>query len=199
VPRCYHCPMRRIPVIATLTLFIVALAACGGGQPATTTVPTPGLGISLHDAEQFFNQRGGGEWRAGQYTGGQVGYAAGNANGHYCPSELSGRAKDLNHIYVGCLNEAQAEVTPEEAATVIQATVHRVVPAATNWAQEATASLTSSSSSAGSVRTTISGSTYLSITRAQSGLVLVIEPEVQATGQRLPGTPGATSTTSTTS
>jgi hypothetical protein len=190
--------MRRIPVIATLMLLMVALAACGGG-PATTTIPTLGIGISLHEAEQFFNQQGGGGWIPGEYTGGKVGYAGGNATGHFCPTQLNGPVKDLNHIYVGCVNEAVAKVTPEEAEAVIQATVHRVVPGATDWARETMASLSSSSSSATSIRTKIFGPTYLSITGMPTGAVLVIEPEISATGQRLPGTPGATSTTSTTS
>src|SRR5271163_31484 len=157
--------MRRIPVIVTLLLFIVALAACGGGPATTTTIPTPGLGISLHDAEQFFNQQGGGEWRPGEYTGGIVGYSAGNASGHFCPAQLNGRAIDLNHIYVACLNEPPAKATPEETAAVIGATVHRVVPGATDWARETAASLSSSTSSATSIGTKISGPTYLSITQ----------------------------------
>ena len=190
--------MRRIPVVATLLLFIVALAACGGG-PATKTIPTLGLGVSLHEAEHFFNQQGGGEWRAGEYTGGVVGYAAGNASGHFCPAQLNGETKNLNHIYVACLNEADATATPQETAAVIEATVHRVVPAATDWARETMASLTSSPSSATSIRSKISGPTYLSITQTDQGTVLVIEPEILATGQRQPGTPGAASTTSTTS
>jgi hypothetical protein len=187
--------MRRAPVIATLLLLVGALAACGSG-PATKTIPTPGLGISLHEAERFFNQQGGGGWRTGQYTGGTVGYAAGNASGHFCPTQLSGRARELNRFYVGCLNEAVAQVTPEEAAAVIEATVHRVVPAATGWARDTTASFNSSSSSAMPVSTKISGSTYLSITQAQGGMVLAIEPKVLAAAQRLPGTPKATTTTS---
>ena len=191
--------VRRIPVISTLMLLIVALAACGGGPATTTTIPTLGLGISLHDAEQFFNQQGGKGWIPGEYTGGEVGYAAGNATGHFCPTQLSGPVKNLNHIYVGCLNEAGSTATPEEVAAIIQATVHRVVPGATDWARETMASLSTSSSSATSTRTKISGPTYLSIAQTQEGVVLVIEPEVLAKGQRLPGTPGATSTTSTTS
>ena len=139
--------MRRIPVIATLMLLIVTLAACGGG-PATTTIPTIGLGVSLHEAEQFFNQQGGGGWIPGEYTGGEIGYAGGNATGRYCPAQLSGQVKELNHIYVACLNTPATKVTPEETAAVIQATVHRFVPGATDWARETMASLSSSSSSA---------------------------------------------------
>jgi hypothetical protein len=194
--------MRRVPVIATLLLFIVALTACGGGPgTTTTTIPTLGLGISLHDAKQFFNHQGGGDWKLGEYTGGEVGYAAGNASGHFCPTQLNGRTIDLNHIYVACLNEAGVgtRATPEEAAAVVEATIHRVVPGATEWARKTLASSGSSSSSDGSIRTKISGPTYLSITQGGEGMVLVIEPEINAAGQRLPGTPGATSTTSTTS
>src|ERR1700728_3416595 len=61
-------PMRRIPVIATLMLLLVALAACGGGPATTTMIPTLGLGISLHEAEQFFDQQGGGGGIPGEYT-----------------------------------------------------------------------------------------------------------------------------------
>jgi hypothetical protein len=190
--------MRRIPVIATLMLLIVTLAACGGG-PATTTIPTIGLGVSLHEAEHFFNQQGGGGWIPGEYTGGEIGYAGGNLTGRYCPAQLSGQVKELNHIYVACLNTPATKVTPEETAEVIQATVHRFVPGATDWARETVASLSSSSSSATPTHTKISGSTYLSISQTQPGVILEIEPELLAKGQRLPGTPGATSTTSTTS
>ena len=186
--------MRRIPVIATLMFLIVVVAACGGG-PATTTIPTIGLGVSLHDAEHFFNLQGGGGWIPGEYTGGEIGYAGGNATGRYCPAQLSGQVKELNHIYVACLNVTATKVTPEETAAVIQATVHRFVPAATDWARETMASLSSSSSSATSTRTKISGSTYLSISQSQPGVVLEIEPVLLAKGQRLPGTPRATSTT----
>jgi hypothetical protein len=188
--------MRRAPVLATLLLFVVALAACGG-SPATITIPTPGLGISLHEAEQFFNKQGGGGWKFGEYTGGTVGYAAGNASGQFCPTQLSGRTKELNRIYVGCESEELAEVTPQEAAAVIEATVHRVVPAATGWAREATASLTTTSSSATPESTKTYGPTYLSITQAPAGgMLLTIEPKVVATAQRLPGTSQAASTTS---
>jgi hypothetical protein len=189
--------MRRIPAIATFMLLVVALAACGG-SPATTTIPTLGLGISLHHAEQFFNQQGGGGWIPGEVTGGEIGYAAGNAAGRYCPAQLSGEVGNLNHIYVACLNQAVAKATPEEAAAIIEATVHRVVPGATDWARETMATLSSSSSTATSTYTKISGPTYLSISQSPPGLVLEIEPELNAKGERLPGTPGATSTTNTT-
>jgi hypothetical protein len=185
-------PMRRIPAIAMSMLLFGALAACGGGQPAT--IPALGLGISLHDAEKLFRQLGGEGWTLGAYTGGHVGYAGGNASGHFCPTQLSGPVRNLNHIYVGCLNEAVAPVTPEETAAVIEATVHRVVPDATDWARQTMTSLNSSSSTT-SVHTKISGPNYLSISKSPAGVVLVIEPLISAEGQRLPGTPGATSTT----
>ncbi len=160
----------------------VLLAACSS-TPETTTIPTPNLGVSLHEAEQFFKGMGGGGWKYGAITGGIVGYASGDGQAYYCDVQLSGRVVALNNLFVGCLPSGASKSTPQQAAKVINATVHRFVPDASKWAQETTAGLTANPSSVLSSDHKIVNSTYVEIQHSSAGASLVIEPEIIAKAQ----------------
>ena len=161
------------------------LAACSS-TPETKTIPTPNLGVSLHEAEQFFKGMGGGGWKYGEYTGGVVGYAAGDAQGYYCEVQLSGRAAALNNVFVACLPSGSSKSTPQQAAKVFNTTVHRFVPDAYKWAQETTAGLTANPSSVLSTDHKVVNSTHVEIQQSSEGATLVIEPEVTAKAQPAP-------------
>lgn len=174
--------MRRAPITAaSLVSLTVLLAACSG--PSAKPIPIPNLGVSLRQAQHFFNGMGGGGWKPGALTGGVVGYAAGDGQGHYCDVQLSGRVVALNYVLVGCLPSGASKSTPQQAATVIDATVHRFAPAASKWAQDVTAGLVANPSGAASSHRKTVGSTSVEIQQSPAGATVVIQPEVIAKAQ----------------
>jgi hypothetical protein len=183
--------MRRVSITAaSLVSLTLLLAACGSGSgsgsgspPTTKPIPTPNIGVSLNAAKKFFNGMGGGKWTIGEITGGLVGYASGDAQGYHCDVELSGQVFALNRVLVGCLPTGPSASTPQQATEVFNATVHRFVPGASQWAQETTTALTANPSSAQSTETKVVNSTSVEIQASPSGATLVIEPEVIAKAQ----------------
>lgn len=191
-PRPTRCPLlvssavRRISITASLVTLTLLFAACSS-SPQTKAIPSPNLGVSLHEAEKFFNGMGGGGWRYGEYTGGVVGYAAGDGHAYYCDVLLSGRLVALNRVFVGCAPDGPNKSTPQQAAKVFDATVHRFAPDASQWAEEITAGLTANPSSAVSNQQKIVNSKSVDIQQSSSGATLTIEPEVLAKEQPAPG------------
>lgn len=159
------------------------VAACSSPPPENKTVPTPNLGVSLHEAERFFNGMGGGGWKVGQYTGGEVGYASGNGDEYVCDVLLSGRVVALNRVYVGCSPDGPIKSTAQQAAEVFNATIHRFAPDASKWAAQTTAGLTANPSSVVSNQHKIVNSTFVEIQQSSAGATLVIEPEIIAKAQ----------------
>ena len=129
---------------------------------------------------------GGGGWTVGAFTGGVIGYASGDGQTHHCDVQLSGRAVALNHVFVACLPSGAGKSTPQQAAEVINATVHRFVPGASKWAEETTAGLIANPSGVASSHHKIVNSTFVEIQQSPQGATLVIEPEIIAKGQPPP-------------
>jgi len=64
-----------------------------------------------------------------------VGYGAGNGQGgHACPTLIGGKTNNVNHILVSCRLTGALGTTPQQAASLLESTVHRFVPGASAWA-----------------------------------------------------------------
>jgi hypothetical protein len=113
-----------------------------------------------------------------------IGYASGDESGYHCDVQLGGRVAALNRVFVSCLPSGPSMATPQQAAQVFNATVHRFVPGATRWAQETTAGMVANPSSVSSGDHKIVNSTSVEIQGSSSeGATLVIEPESIAKAQ----------------
>jgi hypothetical protein len=159
------------------------LAACSSSPPATKPIPTPSLGVDLDAAQKFFNGMGGGGWRVGALIGGVIGYASGDESGYHCDVQLGGRVSALNRVFVACMSGGPSSATPQQAAQVFNATVHRFVPGATRWAQETTAGMVANAPSGNSGHHKIVNSTSVEIQGSSEAAQLVIEPESTAKAQ----------------
>jgi hypothetical protein len=180
--------MRRVSITAApLVSLTLLLAACSSSPPETKPIPIPHLGVSLTAAQRFFNGMGGGGWTIGRITGGVVGRASGDEHGYHCDVQLAGPIVALNRVFVSCLSSGPSMATPQQAAEVFNATVHRFAPRASNWAQETTAGMIANPSSVDSGEQTVVNSTSLEIQGSSVGATLVIEPEATAKAQ--PGSP----------
>jgi hypothetical protein len=123
--------MRRYWVFAGLFAAGLTLAACSSGPP-----PPAGLGVSSKQVVHFFSTLGGDGWKLTMY-GGAVGFAGGDAGGHYCPTVLLGSRENVTHINVICWhNGSTYSSTPQQSAGIITATVNRFAPGASKWAEK---------------------------------------------------------------
>lgn len=82
---------------ASLVSLTLLLAACSS-TPQPTAIPNLSIGVSLHEAQKFFNGMGGGGWKVGSITGGVIGYASGDGRVYHCVVQLGGRAVALNRV-----------------------------------------------------------------------------------------------------
>jgi hypothetical protein len=177
------------------------LAACSSSPDATRHSPgNPGIGASLAQVQNFFEKQGGGNFHVGQFTGGLVGYAVNNANGQ-CPVSLSGITTNINNIRLFCNLAGPVSTNPQQAQSIITATVDRFAPQASSWIRtELQTDLASSSNTTRNSKKK-AGSNAVLLTRApgQSGQVtLVIEPyqlSLPPPGQTTTTTPQTTTTT----
>jgi hypothetical protein len=176
--------MRRVSITAaSLVSLTLLLAACSSSPPATKPIPTPNLGVDLDAAQKFFNGMGGGGWKVGALIGGVIGYASGDENGYHCEVQLAGRVVALNRVFVSCLPSGPSMATPQQAAQVFNATVHRFAPGASRWAQETTAGMVANPSSVEPGDHKTVNSTFVEIQGSSVGATLVIEPEATAKAQ----------------
>jgi hypothetical protein len=183
-------------VLAALAGIAVVLTACGSSSPTAKTIREPGVGANLRQVQAFFGSQGGGHWQAGSITGGIVGYAVFHGLTAACPVSLSGTVYNITNINLFCRFGGAITSNPQQARSIITATVHRFAPGATDWVgPQLDAALAPNTTAAQNAKKRANGNAVL-FTRApgQNGAVtLIIEPYALSLGP--PSGPTTTTTT----
>lgn len=169
----------------------VLLAACGSSPTTPRVVPTPNIGASLAAVEHFFDSQGGGNWQAGEYTGGIVGYAA---KGDACPVSLGGTVKKLNEIHLFCSLSGFDPKNLAQFEAIYTKTVDRFAPGASDWVRGQVATMAESDTKKTMTAKKVVGKTAVTLIR-DAGLGGQLELYIQPEALTLPP-PGATTTTS---
>ncbi len=159
---------RRLLAIATLA---VLLGACST-QALPPSPPPPTLGVKVGAVKTFFESHGGGHWTVGQLTGGEVGYAAGNAQGQYCPMLIDGA--EVSEILITCRLNGPSSSTPQEVTAVVQGAIDHFVPGASAWAAQNLSDEFASKAPSDFAKTT-SGHKSVKIVRTPADLILTIQ------------------------
>jgi hypothetical protein len=170
------------------------LAACGSSAPPQPrTIPNPGIGASLSQVQKFFESKGGGQWRAGTFTGGIVGYATSDAQGA-CPVSLGGTTKQINGINLFCDFGGAISSNYGQARSIITATVDRFAPGASKWVRQQLDADMAPGQTAGNSAKKVFGKLAVTLDRGKGQfgeLNLLIQPY-----QLVASPPGQTSTSS---
>ncbi len=162
--------MRR-RVLATASLALL-LGACST-QALPPSPPPPTLGVKVGAVETYFESQGGGHWTVGRLTGGKVGFAAGNAQGQYCPMLING-APEVSEILITCRLNGPLSSTPQEATAVAQSAIDHFVPEASAWATQHLSDEFASQAPSSFAKTT-SGDKTVKIVRTPADLTLSIQ------------------------